>query len=150
MSENQMQHYGRYIKTKVHSFFFPLLSRFSCQQHPPLTTRTSILIPCLRASSAIVQSIRLPQGTKKKENLHWRLQLLLLRLWKHKRTKTTVDSPKRREDETPRIDDDDDDDEERKATFGQRRRQDTTAEYEKRSAAKKKLHNSRMPQIQLW
>ncbi len=149
MSENQMQHYGRYIKTKVHSFFFPLRSRFSCQQNPPLATKTSSLIPCLRASSAIVQSIRLPQGTKKKENLHWRLQLLLLRLWKHKRTKTTVDSPKRREDETPRINDDDDD-EERKATFGQRRRQDTTAENEKRSAAKKKLHNSRMPQIKFW
>ncbi len=107
-----MQHYGRNIQQKS-ILFFPLLSRFSCQQNPPLATKTSALIPCLRASSAIVQSIRLPQETKKKENLSRRLQLLLLRLWKHKRTKTAVDSPKRREDETPRINDDDDDDEEK-------------------------------------
>jgi hypothetical protein len=56
-----------------------------------------------------VQSIRLPQETKKKENLRRRLQLLLLSFGCENKNdpKTTVDSPKRREDETPRINDED-------------------------------------------
>ncbi len=64
MSEHQMQHYGRNIQQKS-ILFFPLLSRFSCQQNPPLATKTSSLIHCLRASSAIVQFVRLPQEKRK-------------------------------------------------------------------------------------
>jgi hypothetical protein len=104
MSEHQMQHYGRNIQQKP-ILFFPLLSRFSCQQNPPLATKTSSLIHCLRASSAIVQSVT---ATRKKKIYVGDSNSLLLRLWKHKRTKTTVDSPKRRDDDTPRINDDDD------------------------------------------